>query len=64
VPPFIEVGDVRKKGSGGSTGGHVEAMMEGGPRPVIGRRRARIPIAAGGGGIMRLVAIRIGEGGG
>jgi hypothetical protein len=64
VPPFIEVGDIRKKGPGGSTDDHVEAVMEGGHRPVIGRRHAQILAAAGGGDIMRLVPIRIGEGGG
>jgi hypothetical protein len=47
VPPFIEVADIGKKGSGGLAGGHVEARMDGEPQPVTGSRCDRILAAAG-----------------
>jgi hypothetical protein len=59
---FIEVGGIRKKGSGGSTGGHVEARMEvGGTSASVWQAMRPDP---GSGSIVRLVGIRTGEGGG
>jgi hypothetical protein len=49
VPPFIEVGGIRNKGSRGSVGGHVEARMEGGT-PADDKQVARPDPGSGGRG--------------